>query len=179
MAVLREFLKRCEVDGEVYQLNNNAEGGDVFVLEDFVLVGISNRTKETAVEEIKSVLRKKGIDKEIIALYFDTSELHLDCVFGVLNEKTAVISPFLERDSVNILENIFENLIEVDTDTADMLGTNFVVIDDKRVIVTSRRLEKVLKDYSFQPVYIDYSEFIKAGGSVRCSILPLMRVSHG
>ena len=176
VTVLREFLKKCEVDGEVYQLNNNAEGGDVFVLEDFVLVGISDRTKESAVEEIKDVLSKRGIKKEVIALHFDTSKLHLDCVFGVLNKKTAVISPFLDRDSVNVLKNIFENLIEIDTDTADILGTNFVVIDDKRVIVTNRKLEKVLKDYSFQPIYIDYSEFIKAGGSVRCSILPLMRV---
>lgn len=177
VVALKEFLKNCKVDGELYQLNNNAEGGDIFVLKDFVLIGISDRTKESAVEEIRDVLSKRGIKKEVITLYFDASKLHLDCVLGVINEETAVISPFLDRNSVNILQNIFKTLIEIDADTADMLGTNFVVIDDERILLTNRKLKRVLEKYGFQPIYVDYSEFIKAGGSVRCSILPLVRLN--
>ncbi len=173
--VLKEFLGQCRVKGEIYQLENNAEGGDVFVLKDFVLIGASSRTTKDAVNEIRSVLNEKGIRKEVINLHFDVSKLHLDCVLGVVNEETAIVTPFLERESVKILRSLFKELIEIDANIADMLGTNFVSIDGKTVVVTNKETEKFLDEYGFQPIYVNYSEFIKAGGSVRCSILPLLR----
>ena len=174
--VLKEFLKRYGIERGIYQLTNNAEGGDVFVLKDFVLIGVSSRTTESAVREIRNVLSERGIKKEVITLHFDVSKLHLDCVLGIVNEETAVITPFLERRSIKTLKSLFRNLIEIDADIADMLGTNFVSIDDKTVVVTNQRMGKILKECGFQSIYVNYSEFIKAGGSVRCSILPLLRL---
>ncbi|WP_456395801.1 dimethylarginine dimethylaminohydrolase family protein [Desulfurobacterium sp.] len=173
---LKEFLKQCRMESGIHQLISNAEGGDVFVLKDFVLIGVSSRTTESAVEEIRNVLNKKGIKKEVIVLHFNVSKLHLDCVLGVVNEETAVITPFLKKESIETLTSLFGNLIEIDADTANMLGTNFVSIDGKTVVVTNKKVGKILKECGFQPIYVDYSEFIKAGGSVRCSILPLLRL---
>jgi N-dimethylarginine dimethylaminohydrolase len=172
---LKKFLSQHKVEGKIYQLKNNAEGGDIFVLKDFVLIGLSSRTNENATNEIKDVLTKAGIKKEIITLRFDVTKLHLDCVLGVVNEETAVITPFLKKESIEILKSLFRNLIEIDVDSANTLGSNFIPVDNETVVVTNRKFEQILRKYGFQAIYVDYSEFIKAGGSVRCSILPLLR----
>lgn len=170
---LKAFAKQFGL--ETCKLKNNAEGGDVFVLNNYVLIGVSNRTSESAVQEIKGVLASYGIQKEIIPLRFDTSKLHLDCVLGIVNEETAVVSPFLERESLETVNRLFKHLIEIDANTADELGTNFVSVNGETIVVTNQKVKDTLKQHGFNAVYVDYSEFIKAGGSVRCSILPLER----
>jgi len=174
---LKQFIQKYIPGAKTYELHNSAEGGDIFVLKDIVLIGVSERTSIEAIKEIKTVLLKYKVKKEVIPVYFEKSKLHLDCVLGIVNENTIVLSPFIDSKSIKILEPIFKNKIWIDNSTADLLGTNFLPLKNDTVLVSNKKVSDLLSNLGIKTLYIEYSEFIKAGGSIRCTVLPIYRQS--
>lgn len=165
---LKGYIKRY-TGLNIVQLSHHVEGGDVFVHQDTVFIGNSDRTDIAGIQEISSYC--KG--KKVIEIQFDEKRLHLDCVFNILDQDTCVVSEFLhDKDE---MKKHFENTIEVSKEDALSLATNFVHIGNRKLICTNEKLANRLAEIGYKPYFIDYSEFIKVGGSVRCCTLPLLR----
>lgn len=158
---------------DYYIMQNNIEGGDVAVSDEVIFVGISNRTNIEAIEELKKILILKGIKKEVISINFDKNMLHLDCVFSLLGEKSAIVSPYVYDKE--IIEKYRENIIEVTKEDADNLGTNFVYLGDNKLVISNADVGNKLKDLGYDVKILDYTEIIKGEGSIDCTTLALLR----
>lgn len=170
-----EPIKKMAVDHKLdyYIMQNNIEGGDVAVAGKVIFVGVSNRTNMNAIEELKKILTLKGINKEVIPINFDKSMLHLDCVFSLLGEKSAVVSPYVYDKE--IIEKYIDNIIEVTKEDADNFATNFVYLGDNKLVTSNISMADKLRELGYDTTVLDYTEIVKGEGSVDCSTLALLR----
>lgn len=100
---------------------------------------------------------------------------HLDTCFAPLDEKTALAYlPALEPYSREILRETLPDLVEVPEAEALRFACNAVVIG-KEVILNlgCPKTEEALRSRGFNPHALEFSEFIKAGGSAKCLVLRL------
>ena len=170
-----EYLKKYARERNIkfYVMKNNAEGGDIIHYDNIVFVGLSNRTTMEACEEIRDVLAKVNSAVGVIPIRFDCSKIHLDTVFNILDKGNAIISPYVyDREKI---ERFIANLYDISKEDADNMGTNYVYLGNKKIISCNKKVSSMLQSRGYDTEYIDYSEIIKAGGGLECSILFLLR----
>lgn len=167
---LIEFVRKNKI--EHYIFKNNIEGGDVVVGHSTIFVGISQRTTEAGIEELREYIEKKGLKYKVVPIKFDSeNKLHLDCVFNILDKKSAIISEYVY--DIDKIEEEMKNLYYISNESADNLGTNVLTIGKKKIICSDTEATRVLKKAGYKVFYCEYDEIIKAGGSIACSTLPL------
>lgn len=170
--VLVDWLKERQIS--YYRFSTpSIEGGDVIVDNAKVWVGQSNRTSSTAID----ILNEQLPDHTVTPILMREDILHLDCIFNIISEDTALIySPAMEEDSYNILKSSY-NLIEVTEEEQFHMGPNVLSIGHKKLISLpeNKRLNQKLTRAGFEVLEVPFSEIIKSGGSYRCSTLPLLR----
>lgn len=168
---LISFLNKHDIN--YYEFNNEIEGGDVVLHREFIFVGISNRTNEKAVLELKRLFP----EKEIIAIKLKPGILHLDCVLNIISDEYALLykEGIDERDFFKI-KDLF-NYVPITKEEQEKMGTNVLVLSPKKVIslISQRRISLELGKRGFDVIELDFSEIIKSGGSFRCCSLPLER----
>ena len=161
---------------KIHEMINTAEGGDVMVHHNKVFIGLSKRTTPEAVEEIQAVLTKHNLDIEVIPVKFNTDQLHLDCVFNTLDQDSCILTDHVLNPEV--ITPHFKNIHTMSGRDVEYLATNFVHIGNKKIISTNKTMTNKLKELGYESIYLPYSEFIKSGGSVRCSTLPISRLKE-
>ncbi|MGM7723232.1 dimethylarginine dimethylaminohydrolase family protein [uncultured Metabacillus sp.] len=171
----RPFVDLLEKEEMTYTnlIGDKIEGGDVIIDRNTIYVGISNRTNETAIKHLQSLLPSF----EVIAIPFTDTYLHLDCVFNILSPNEALIFPGeIEPEKGKILASRYD-LIEVSKEEQATLGTNVLSIGEKRVISLpiNKQVNQRLKERGYQVIEVDITEIIKSGGAFRCCTLPLVR----
>ena len=169
-----DFSKRNKLNP--YIMENEIEGGDVLVHKNHVIVGIGDRSTGRAVEELESFMKNNNLNYEIVPLTFDKSKIHLDCVFNILDEETCILSKGIYNPE-SIL-NLFSSVIEVPDDELDSLAANIVSLGNKVILTSNERFSKILNKKGYNSIYIEFTEIIKAQGSLGCVILPLTRSSN-
>jgi N-dimethylarginine dimethylaminohydrolase len=101
---------------------------------------------------------------------------HLDVCFCKLNNDTAIYCPlaFTAKDREWLEKNI-KNLIPVSLDDALNFGCNAFVVENKVLISDqiSESLVEMIQSLNFQVIKFEVSEYIKAGGGVKCLICTL------
>lgn len=145
--------------------------GDALFLGEELYTGYHFRSD---IEAHEVVARQLGVDYYTLKLA-DKRFYHLDTCFAPLDEKTALVYlPAFEPYSREILKETVPDLIEIPQAEALRFACNAVVIG-KDVILNegSGQTEKLLRQRSFKPHALDFSEFIKAGGSAKCLVLSL------
>ncbi len=168
---LNNFIKKNNL--KYCEMKNNIEGGDLIHYDDVLFIGISTRTTIDAANELQSVLNEMRKDIKIMPIYFDNSMIHLDCVFNTLEKGAAVISPYVyDKD---IIKKYIPKLYEISKTDADNLGTNFVYLGNKKLLISNKNVAHMLKNEEYDVTYIDYSEIVKNEGGLGCSILYLLR----
>jgi len=135
--------------------------------------GYGHRTEEITYEEISQLLETPIIPLELIDPHF----YHLDTCFMPLDTSTLFIceEAFGEHD-LELLENYFPNIISVPREEArndfslnahcmrdKVTGTKTAIIQKGG---TTTKME--LRNYGYEVIELDTSEFIKSGGSVFC-----------
>jgi len=168
---LLSFLEDKSV--KVHQMHYTAEGGDVFIHNNLCFVGISHRTSAEGIQEIEQVLNNHQLKIEVIPVHFNIDLLHLDCVFNILDANTCIITDYIYNPEV--IEKHFKKIVKIEGKQVEYLATNFVHIGNKKMICTNSFMAAKLSELGYNPIYLDYTEFIKSGGSVRCSTLPIKR----
>ncbi|MCA0987210.1 dimethylarginine dimethylaminohydrolase family protein [Guptibacillus algicola] len=171
------ILKTWLTDRDIsYQegLPGSIEGGDVVIDGSTIWVGVSGRTSQRAIKELQRRLPQYQIEP----LALDNDILHLDCVFNIISDDTALIYPeSFTKDGLKKISARFNTLIEVTKDEQFEMGPNVLSIGNKKIVSLPQndRLNSVLKSNGFNVIPIDFSEIIKSGGSFRCCTLPLVR----
>lgn len=154
-------------------MEDKIEGGDVIIDRNTVYIGVSNRTNETAIAHLQSLLPSF----EVITVPFTDKYLHLDCVFNIISSNEALIFPGeIHEDKLKLLTSRFD-LIAVSEDEQATLGTNVLSIGNKRVLSLpiNKGVNKQLQDRGYHVIEVDITEIIKSGGAFRCCTLPIMR----
>lgn len=160
-------------DIKIYHMKSNVEGGDVLVHRDKIFVGQSSRTGIEAAGEISKVLSEHNMNYEIINVDFNTSKVHLDCVFNILDNDTCILSDYVYNPEVITLH--FSNVIKVGKDDTDSLAPNIINIGSNNILCCNENLTNTLISHGYNASYIDFSEIVKAKGSLGCCILELLR----
>jgi len=158
------------------------EGGDIVLYDDYVFVGIGDRTQEKGYQFLREHFSK---EKTVVPLYIRatpeprTNVLHLDCAFQPVGKDCAIIyeDGFTQRPSV--LYQIFppEKLIRVTADEMYEMFPNVFSLAPDLVVIEKKfeRLRDELEKHGINVVEIDFDEVSKLGGLLRCSTLPLAR----
>jgi N-dimethylarginine dimethylaminohydrolase len=130
--------------------------------------GYGIRTSREAYSQISEQL-----DVRVLLLRLEDEEFyHLDTCFSTLDKSSVLIFPgAFDEMGLGLIHHFFERVIEAPEDEArNLLACNCNCPDGERVIIqkgcdTTNRL---LRDAGFEPMEVDTSEFLKAGGSVFC-----------
>ena len=171
---LIEFAQKNNIKHHI--MRNTVEGGDILIHDKKVFIGQGDRTSEAAVDEIGKVLAEHNAQWELIKGYFDTTKIHLDCVFNILDANTCILS----KDTYNRqdLSKHFSRVLEPTDEELKSLAPNIITIDHKDILCSSKSFTEVLKRNGYNAIYIDFSEIIKDGGSLGCCMLPLIRAEN-
>jgi N-dimethylarginine dimethylaminohydrolase len=149
----------------------NEGEGDILVAGDTVLAGYGFRSDLAAAGEIASVFGRRVVSLRLV----DPRFYHLDTALCVLDASTAVYYPAAFDDAGQAaLASVFDELIEAKDEDAEVLGLN-AVSDGRRVVLAAQAAElaRSLSAHGFEPVPVDMSELLKAGGGAKCCTLEL------
>ncbi|MFH0067225.1 dimethylarginine dimethylaminohydrolase family protein [Peribacillus sp. NPDC056705] len=173
--ILKSWL---ETNGISYfnLLKNYIEGGDVIIDGKTIYIGISERTDETSVKHLQTLLP----EYDVIAVPFIETFLHLDCVFNIISPTEALIFPeSFTKKEMDLLASRYD-MIEVTKEEQFTLGTNVLSIGNKRLfsLPCNKQVNSQLRERGYEVIEIDISEIIKSGGSFRCCTMPLLRTTN-
>ncbi|WP_345240810.1 dimethylarginine dimethylaminohydrolase family protein [Pontibacillus salipaludis] len=169
-------LKKWLQDHDIsYQdgLPSSIEGGDVIVNGSTVYVGVSGRTSQEAIDALQARIPSYTV----VPLPLHESILHLDCVFNIVDENTAIVyPPAFTPEGLGRIATTF-NLIRVTREEQFQMGPNVLSIGNKTIISLpqNKRINQELEAKGFNVIPVEFSEIIKSGGSFRCCTLPLRR----
>ncbi len=158
------------------QYVNEAEG-DYMVLADTILAGTGFRTDPRAHAELQRTLGRPVVTLILI----DPRFYHLDTALAVLSDTEIMYYPgAFSQESLAILHERYPDAILVGEDDAQAFGLN-AVSDGRSVFLphTATVLADQLRSRGFEPVGVDLSELLKAGGSVKCCTLEIRHQAAG
>ncbi len=145
--------------------------GDAFMVDGQLVAGYGFRTELNA---HAALARQLGVPFHSIHL-IDGRLYHLDISFCPLDERHAIVAPDVwHRSSAEeILQFIPEPLI-LELDEALAFSANSIVVG-KTVIMPHcpARVERILHKWGYDVCVSPVTEFLKAGGGVRCLTLAL------
>lgn len=145
--------------------------GDIVFAGDVILAGHGFRTDESVKRDLELVYGLPVISVRLV----DPRYYHLDTALTVLDAETAVYYPAaFDEDGRVALKAAFSELIEASDADAGWLGLN-AVSDGRHVVLPAQAagLGERIAAAGFEPIYVDLSEFRKAGGGPKCCTLEL------
>ncbi len=153
------------------------EGGDFWQLDEKTLaIGKLQRSNEVGIENIRKQLEPYGY--EIIEVESDEAYLHLDMIFNIVGEKTAVTYyDGLPEDFKAYLDQAGYDLIKVKEEGVFKHFCNLQALGNQRVISLKQNLgvNQELRDRGFEVIELDCEEILKTGGGPHCMTFPLER----
>ena len=152
------------------ELVNEGEG-DYRVIGRRVLAGTGFRTDRYSHDEARALFGRPVISLKLV----DPRFYHLDTALAVLDENEIMYYPaaFSPESQVVLRELYPDAIIATDLD-AEVFGLN-AVSDGRHIVLpeAATPLLGVLRARGFEPVGVDVSELLKAGGGVKCCTLEL------
>jgi N-dimethylarginine dimethylaminohydrolase len=149
----------------------NEGEGDFLVVGDMVLAGTGFRTDPGAHGEVQELFGVPVISLQLV----DPRFYHLDTALAVLDDRTVAYYPeAFSPGSRGVLQRLFPDAILATEADAVVLGLN-AVSDGRHVVLPSaaQDLAAQLRERGYEPVGVDLSELLKAGGSVKCCTLEI------
>ncbi len=152
---------RCVNEGE----------GDIVFAGRALLAGHGYRTDAAVAGELEALFGLPVISLRLV----DPRFYHLDTALCVLDADTAAYYPAAFDDAGRAaLASHFAELIEAKDEDAEVLGLN-AISDGRHVVMPAQApgLAAQLADKGFEPVGVEMSEFLKAGGGPKCCTLEI------
>jgi N-dimethylarginine dimethylaminohydrolase len=149
---------------------NEGEGDLVFAGR-AILAGHGFRSDLAVRDELTELFGLPVISLRLV----DPRFYHLDTALVVLDSETAAYYPAAFDDAGRAaLASHFAELIEAKDEDAEVLGLN-AISDGRHVVLPQQAtgLAAQLAAAGFEPVGVDLSEFLKAGGGPKCCTLEL------
>jgi N-dimethylarginine dimethylaminohydrolase len=149
--------------------------GDFLVVGDgesgVVLAGHGFRTDPGAHGEVQEVFGLPVISLRLV----DPRYYHLDTALAVLDERNVAYFPgAFSEGSREVLRRLFPDAVLASAEDAAVLGLN-AVSDGRHVVLPAAAtgLVEELRVRGYEPIGVDLSELLRAGGSVKCCTLEL------
>ncbi len=153
------------------------EGGDFMFMNDhWIAVGMADRTNETGLRELRSILEPLGY--EVTGVLLKREYLHLDMCFNLVDEHLAVsYKSGLPEDFKRMLTKRDVEIIDVPEEAIFLHGCNLQALGNRRVISLKRneRVNEQLAAKGMDVIELDITEILKAGGGPHCMTFPLYR----
>ena len=170
------FLRLQGITVTEPQFVNEGEG-DFLALDSMILAGTGFRTSIEAHIDAASVLDRAVVSLELVNpryYHLDTSIEILDDGTGEAPADIAYIPEAFSAHSRRTLKDLFPHALQISEADAAWLALN-VVSDGQHVVLPAqaKRFATAVAARGYTPIPIDLSEFIKAGGSVKCCTLEL------
>ncbi len=149
----------------------NEGEGDFLVVGDLVLAGTGFRTDPGAHTEVQETFGVPVISLQLV----DPRFYHLDTALAVLGDSDVAYFPgAFSPGSRAVLQRLFPDAILATEADAVVLGLN-AVSDGRNVVLPSAAtdLAEQLRAGGWNPIGVDLSELLKAGGSVKCCTLEI------
>jgi N-dimethylarginine dimethylaminohydrolase len=149
----------------------NEGEGDLVYAGRAMLAGHGFRSDAEAAAEVAEMTGLPVISLRLV----DPRFYHLDTALVVLDENTAAFyRPAFDDAGVEALTAHFPELIEAKDEDAEVLGLNGIS-DGRHVVlpVQAKSLAAQVAAAGFEPVTVDLSELLKAGGGPKCCTLEL------
>jgi N-dimethylarginine dimethylaminohydrolase len=149
----------------------NEGEGDIVFAGRAILAGHGFRSDEAVRDELAELYGLPVISLQLV----DPRFYHLDTALVVLDADTAAYYPAAFDDAGKAaLSSHFAEMIEVKDEDAEVLGLN-AISDGRNVIVPEQATGLIaqLAAVGFEPVGVDMSELLKAGGGPKCCTLEL------
>jgi N-dimethylarginine dimethylaminohydrolase len=152
------------------EVTNEGEGDIVFASR-AILAGHGFRTEQAIRPELTEFFGLPVISLRLV----DPRFYHLDTALVVLDEDTVAYYPAAFDDASRAaITSHFTEVIEAKDEDAEVLGLN--AISDGRNVVLPVQAEGLIGQLTaagFNPVRVDLSELLKAGGGPKCCTLEL------
>ena len=162
----------------VRQAGRTNEGqGDYLRIGDRILAGSGFRTDPGAHAEAEEFL---GLPVTGLTLV-DPHYYHLDTALAVLDDDTVAYLPrAFAPESLATLRRLYPDAIAASDADAEVFGLN-AVSDGRHVVVpdSATGLIEQLRARGFEPLGVDLSELLKAGGGAKCCTLDLTATAAG
>jgi N-dimethylarginine dimethylaminohydrolase len=149
----------------------NEGEGDFLVVGDLVLAGTGFRTDHRAHDEVQELFGVPVISLQLV----DPRFYHLDTALAVLDDDEIAYFPeAFSPGSRAVLQRLFPDAVLADEADAVVLGLN-AVSDGRHVVLpeAAHGLAEQLRERGYEPIGVDLSELLKAGGSVKCCTLEI------
>jgi N-dimethylarginine dimethylaminohydrolase len=149
----------------------NEGEGDIVFAGRAILAGYGFRSEEAVRDELTELYGLPVISLRLV----DPRFYHLDTALVVLDADTVAYYPAAFDDAGQAaLASHFSELIEAKDEDAEVLGLN-AISDGRNVVlpVQATGLAAQLAAAGFNPVGVDLSELLKAGGGPKCCTLEL------
>jgi len=153
------------------------EGGDIFIIDGVLVVGISQRTN---VQGVELLLRRSESKRQVFLVELTPDVLHLDTVFNVVPGICVA-----DSDRIVNFDALTEELarwgigavVEVSHAEANGLATNFLCLAKDHILIadSAPELKEELERRGVIVDVVTMTEHHRIGGSVRCMTLPLVR----
>jgi len=152
--------------------NHFFEGeGDALIITDTLVAGFRFRSDIHSHRFIGDIIGKRVVSLELVNSKF----YHLDTCFCPLDNETAMYCPAaFDNYGKKVLNHLIPNLIKMNQQDAMNFCCN-ALVSRKNIVMNNctNRLKSRLEDLGFKVYCLDFSEFIKAGGSSKCLVLYL------
>ena len=145
--------------------------GDALAFAGTLVGGYRTRSSASAYVELARLVPSPILPVELV----DERFYHLDLVFCPLDSTSAMAVPgALDDEGARLLRKLVPDLIELSDEEAGCFCANSIVVGRTVVMpACPARLAGELRTRGFEPVVVDVSEFLKAGGGPRCLTLAL------
>ncbi len=166
-----KWLAEAGLEEVVEPLAVNEGEGDFLVVGDLVLAGTGFRTDPRAHGEVQEYFGRPVISLQLV----DPRFYHLDTALAVLDDSNVAYLPeAFSPGSLAVLRRMFPDAVLASEADAVVLGLN-AVSDGRHVVLPAQAsgLAEQLRARGYEPVGVDLSELLKAGGSVKCCTMEL------
>jgi N-dimethylarginine dimethylaminohydrolase len=146
-------------------------GGDAFPYRGKLLAAYGSRSDKLSHMALASLLKIEVLSVKLV----DDRFYHLDINFCPLDNRRAIINPAgFDRHSCKVIEQLVPEPLMLELDEALTFCANSVVVGNVVVMpCCPPRVGRILEGWGFDVCVSPVSEFLKAGGAVRCLTLPL------
>jgi len=145
--------------------------GDALWVGETLFVGCCIRTDPATLPWLSGRLNKRVIPLELV----DPRFYHLDTCFCPLDsDRVLYYPPAFSDASLDLILAMIPRPIPIQKNDAVQFGANAIIVDNHAVIHAGGvALAKTLVEEGLTVHPLDFSEFIKAGGSAKCLVLKL------
>lgn len=139
------------------------DGGDILRVGKTIYVGLSSRSTEEAIEQMKAILEPRNYQVRPVRV---TGCLHLKSAVTQVSADTLLINPeWVSKDD-------FSGMQFIEVDPSEPYAANAVLVDDTIIYSSSfPKTQTKLQAAGIRMIIVDADELAKAEGAVTCCSL--------